>query len=302
MARPGVLRALVLGCWLASVHADCGVTPAQIDFTGTNVSPIMLDALGAETNWPFPGGSVRWTNVGTAQLEDEGVVIYQAYDLLVIEQEDSSRVYTQPGGQTAAASLSGGFGCLNVGIQSSSCTNGGAYDLTWTPAQPLSEACSAGDLQTGGTSAMPLLPIARVMRPSSERPRPHPSMPPPLSSPCGRAVSSGSADRLLPSLQLLHLSCTTGAQFTFRLVKSGTTQLMPAFDLVQVWTLLLLPQPNGVRGQRSLHGASRTAQPLSTPSNQPSQLRGCPHHQRLRGVSPPPWDLTATHRSPDGVL
>ena len=178
MARPWIVRALVLCCWLASsVNAECGVTPAQIDFTGSNVSLIMLDAEGSETNWPFPGGSVRWTNVGTALIDDSP----QAYDVLVIEQEGSTRPYTQPGASSSAAALSGGFACLNVGVTNSSCTNGGVYDSNWTPAQPLSEACSTGGLQSGG------------------------------------------------------------AQFTFRFVKTGTTELMPAFDLIQVWASLPSP-------------------------------------------------------------
>ena len=139
--------------------AECGINAAAVDFSNPTVSLVMLDAEGATTNWPFPGGSVRWTNVGT----QEG----QAFDLLVTEQEGSTRTYTQPGSSTSAAALSGGFACLNVGVAATTCTNSGTYDSSWTPAQATTEACSAGEVSTAGTCTRPPLappPLCLIVR------------------------------------------------------------------------------------------------------------------------------------------
>ena len=140
-------RTLLPLYWLVgSANAECGIDAANVDFSGANVQLITLDAEGQATDSPFPGGSARWTNVGTK----DG----QAYDLLVIEAEGSTRTYVPPDIGSAAA-LSGGFACLGVGVVPSTCTGSGTYDSSWTPVQPQSEACSTGDLVTGGAPPPP---------------------------------------------------------------------------------------------------------------------------------------------------
>ena len=145
-----ILGLLHLACWLTGTAAECGITAAQVDFAGPDVTLITLSEEGTPTDWPFPGGSVRFTNIGTTP---DG----QGFDLVVIEQEGSTRPYKRPG-VGAAAALSGGFACLGVGVENSTCTNGGTFDRSWTPAQPNSQACDTGELQTAGDLCTPLLP------------------------------------------------------------------------------------------------------------------------------------------------
>ena len=68
-------------------------------------------------DWPWPGGSVRWTNIG---LDGSGA----AFDLLITETANSTLPFILPQtyGMKAGVNYQG-FGCLNVGVIPSVCCN-----------------------------------------------------------------------------------------------------------------------------------------------------------------------------------
>ena len=105
----------------------------------------MLDSTGQTTDWPFPGGSVRWTNIAN--------VSGWPIDLYVTEVANSARTYERPS-QGVAASKANGFACIGLGIQPETCTNGG----TLTIGSDGRSGCQGADseLVESGTPCSPL--------------------------------------------------------------------------------------------------------------------------------------------------
>eukprot|EP00966_Prymnesium_polylepis_P173763 4019077-Prymnesium_polylepis.2 len=59
-----------------------------MDINGPHSAMVMLDVNGSSTEWPFPGGSVRWTNIG--------LVDGQNFDLLTTLRTPSIFKYVRP--------------------------------------------------------------------------------------------------------------------------------------------------------------------------------------------------------------
>ena len=118
--------ALLLLC-VRRCYAQCNTAPVvAIDFDAPTVSLEMLDAQGVATDTPFPGGSVRFTNVGVANGT--------SFDLYVVETPGSLYTYTPPPSTAIAiAARSSGFACLGVGIAASTCSNGGTLPDGFSP-------------------------------------------------------------------------------------------------------------------------------------------------------------------------
>ena len=110
------------------------------------------------TEAPFPGGSARWTNIGTLNGS--------YFDLLVQENPESAYTYAPPA-LGAQAATSNGFACIGVGVQPSYCTDGGSFTPDWTP-RDQGSACVGGEspeenyIITGGAAPPP---CSRARRP-----------------------------------------------------------------------------------------------------------------------------------------
>ena len=121
---------------------------------------MLLDSSGSSTTTPFPGGSARWSNIGTHNG--------QAFDLYITAVSEYTYVPAPDTSTTTYASTYNGLACVTIGVPTTTCTNGGALPAegTWIPS----------------------------------------------TNPCSGEESA---------------AVTGGAQYTFQLVQTGTTTLMP---------------------------------------------------------------------------
>ena len=136
------MRRLLVLSLVASARGQCSSADVvQIDFDGAGVALVTLDAQGVPSDTPFPGGSVRYTNIGVANGT--------AFDLYIVEAAGSTYTYTQPPSGIATAARSNGFACLGVGIAASTCSNGGTLPAGFSPSLNPCEG-EESSLVTGG--------------------------------------------------------------------------------------------------------------------------------------------------------
>eukprot|EP00966_Prymnesium_polylepis_P091905 2127585-Prymnesium_polylepis.1 len=136
-------RAVVALAWLAaSVRAQCGTNDwTGVDFDAPDGGLVMHDARGNATDTPFPGGSVRWTSIGTYRG--------QRFDLLVTLRTGQFTYVTSADSNhnVDAAARHAGFACLGVGIAPASmlrCAGGG------TASAPSGRCLGASNMIVGG--------------------------------------------------------------------------------------------------------------------------------------------------------
>lgn len=139
---------------LASAAQTSSSHGASLSQSHSSAQVLKLDSEGAPTEWPFPGGSIRWKNVGSH--------LGLPLDLLLTLTAGSN--YTRPS-MGEAVTLHEGFTCVRSGVRPSVCSNGGSIAPSWSPGNASSACWDApqSELLTGG-ECRSCLPLARCLR------------------------------------------------------------------------------------------------------------------------------------------